>query len=146
MIGKAQSGLSEPLAGLIEYRDRVSAVLLIELAFLVRNPGNHDVFRSELFGIGNRAVEIVAQCFVINEAADRLQSVRFEYFAETPGAVAVVAPALDFDKAEVPHMVQRQRHVFLEMRAQTAELKAEWTVKTGARGRLVVGAGAVVMH
>src|SRR3989442_121410 len=144
MIRKAQSSFSEPLAGLIEHRDRVAAVLLIELAFLVRNPRNHNVFRPEQLRIGNRAVEIVAQRFVINEAADRLQSLRFEHIAKTPGAVAVVAPSLDFGKAEVPHMVQRERDVFLEMMAQTVELQAERTFETGARASLFARPGAVV--
>src|SRR5947199_314312 len=85
-----------------------------QVAFHVRNPCDYDITRSNLLRIGNRSVEIVAQGFVIDKAADRLQSVRFEHFAETRGAVAVVAPALDFDEAQVPHVVQREGNVFLE--------------------------------
>src|SRR5213596_3976535 len=110
----------------------------------MRNPSNHDVLRPELLRTGNRPAEIVAQCFVINEAADCLPSVRFEHFAETLGAGAIVSPALDFDKAEVPHMVQREGDVFLEMMAQTVELQAERAFETGARASLFAGTGAVV--
>src|SRR5213592_3232780 len=36
-----------------------------------------------------------------------------------------------FDKAEVPHALEREGHVFLQMMAQTVELQAERTFETG---------------
>src|SRR5262245_21295215 len=40
---------------------------------------------------------------------------------------------IDFDKAEVPHMIQREGRVFLAMMAQTVELQPERTFGTTAR-------------
>src|SRR5436190_8771255 len=82
----------------------------------------------------------------INRINHRPRSSKFHAFkiAQTLWNLVNGFERFVFDKAEVPHVLEREGHVFLEMMPQTVELQAERTFETGARSSLVAGAGAVV--